>query len=66
MPLSFRTPNIATPNSHPLAVNCLNGLLHTFKRKPKMKEDYFQFMSRIFDRDHAVPVPQEELSVPTS
>ena len=29
-----------------------------------MKEDYFQFMSKIFDRGHAAPVPQEELSVP--
>ena len=31
-----------------------------------MKEDYFQFLSKMFDRGHAVPVPQEELSVPTS
>ena len=66
MPLPFRTPNIAMPNNRPLAVNRLNGLLRTFKRKPKMKEDYFQFMSKIFDRGHAVPVPQEELSVPVS
>ena len=64
MPLPFRTPNIAMPNNHPLAVNRLNGLLRTFKRKPKMKEDYFQFMSKIFNCGHAVPVPQEELSVP--
>ena len=31
-----------------------------------MKEDYFQFMSKIFDRGHAVPVPQEELLAPGS
>ena len=66
IPLPFRTPNIAMPNNRPLAVNRLNGLLRTFKRKPKMKEDYFQFMSKIFDRGHAVPVPQEELLVPAS
>ena len=66
MPLPFRTPNITMPNNRPLAVNRLNGLLRTFKRKPKMKEDYFQFMSKIFDRGHAVPVPQEEMLVPAS
>ena len=66
MPLPFRTPNIAMPNNRPLAVNRLNGLLRTFKRKPKMKEDYFQFMSKIFDRGHAVPVPPEELLAPAS
>ena len=66
IPLPFRTPNIAMPNNRPLAVNRLNGLLRTFKRKPKMKEDYFQFMSKIFDRGHVVPVPQEELLVPAS
>ena len=31
------------PNNRPLADNRLNSLLHTFKRKPKVKEDYFQF-----------------------
>ena len=66
MPLPFRTPNMAMPNNRLLAVNRLNGLLRNFKRKPKMKEDYFQFMGKIFYRGHAVPVPQEELSVPTS
>ena len=37
MPLPFRCPNIAMPNNRLLAVNRLNGLLRTFKRKPKMK-----------------------------
>ena len=36
------------------------------QEKPKKKEDYFQFMSNIFDRGHAVPVPQEEMLVPDS
>ena len=52
------------PNNRPLAVNRLNGLLRTFNRKPKMKEDYFQFMGKVFERGHAVPVPQYELLTP--
>ena len=51
------------PNNRPLAVNRLNGLLRTLNRKPKMK-DYFQFMGKVFERDHAVPVPQDELLTP--
>ena len=42
IPLPFRTPNTTMPNNHPLAVNRLSGLLCTFKRKAKTKEDYFQ------------------------
>ena len=62
MPLPFRSPNIRMPNNRPLAVNRLNGLLRTLKRKPKMKEDYFQFMSKVFEYGHAVPVQVEETS----
>ena len=66
MPLPFRSLNTAMPNNRSLAVNRLNSLLRTFKKKPKMKEDYFQFMGNVFKRGHAVPVPQEELSAPNS
>ena len=66
MPLPFCSSNIAMPNSRSLAVNRLNSLLRTFKKKPKIKEDYLQFMGNVFNRGHAVPVPQEELSAPSS
>ena len=49
------------PNNRSLAVNRLKGLLNTFKKKPKMKEEYFTFMGKIIERGHAVPVPPEEL-----
>lgn len=52
-------------NNRSLAVIRLNGLLCTLRKKPKMKEDYFQFMTKVFERGHAVPVPQEELWVTT-
>ena len=64
MPLPFRSPTALMPNNRPLAVNRLNGLLRTLNRKPKMKEDYFQFMGKVFERGHAFPVPQYELLTP--
>ena len=57
-----QTPNSVMPNNFPLAVNHLNSLLNTFRKKPRMKEEYFQFMGKILERGHAVPVPPEELS----
>ena len=66
MPLPFPSSNIAMPNNRSLAVNRLNSLLRTFKKKPKIKEDYLQFMGNVFNRGHAVPVPQEEMSAPSS
>ena len=64
MPLPFRSPTASMPNNRPLAVNRLNGLLRTLNRKPKMKEYYFQFMGKVFERGYAVPVPQYELLTP--
>ena len=42
------------PNNRPLADNRLNGYLRTLNRKPMMKEDYFQFIGKVFERGHAV------------
>ena len=61
MPNPFRSPNTVMPNNRFLAVNHLRGLLSTFKKKPKIKEEYFTFMGKIIERGHAVPVPPEEL-----
>lgn len=61
MPLPFRSSNITMPYNRYLAVNRVNGLLRTFKKKPKMGKKYFQFMNKVFERGHAVPVPREEL-----
>ena len=57
MPLPFPSPTASMPNNRPLAVNRLNGLIRTLNRKPKMKQDYFQFMGKVFKCGHAVPVP---------
>ena len=48
------------------AVNRDNGMLRTLNRKPKMIENYFQLMGKVFKHGHAVPVPQDELLTPNN
>ena len=62
MPLPFRSQNVSMPNNRGYAVKRLNGLLRTFKRKPQMEKDYEEFMSKMLDKGHAVPVSDEEIS----
>ena len=62
MPLPFRSQNVSMPNNRGYAVKRLNGLLRTFKRKPQMEKDYVEFMLKMLDKGHAVPVPDEEIS----
>lgn len=62
MPLPFRSHNVSMPDNRGYAAKRLNGLLRTFKRKPKMEKDYLEFMGKMLDKGHAVPVPDEEIS----
>ena len=62
MPLPFRSQNVSMPKNRNYAVKRLKGLLRTFKRKPQMEKDYVKFMSKMLDKGHAVPVPDEEIS----
>ena len=62
MPLPFRSRNVSMPNNRGYAVKRLNGLLRTFRRKPKMEKDYIEFMAKMLDKGNAVPVPDEEIS----
>ena len=62
MPLPFRQTEVRMPNNRIQAVNRLNGLLRTLKRKPQMQKDYLEFMEKILTKGHASPVPQEEVT----
>ena len=62
MPLPFRAHNVSMPNNRSYAVKRLNALLKTLKRKPQMESDYVDFMAKVLDKGHAVPVPPEEIS----
>ena len=41
-------------------------MLRNLNRKPKMIENYFQLMGKVFKHGHAVPVPQDELLTPNN
>lgn len=47
------------PNNREQAMNRLHGLLRSFKRKPQMEKDYLEFLGKVIERGHAVPVPCE-------
>ena len=66
MPLPFRRKDPHLPNNRSQAVNRLNGLIRTLKRKPQMAKDYLEFMEKIIGKGHASPVPIGELTGPQS
>ena len=66
MPLPFRRKDLNLPNNRSQAVNRLNGLIRTLKRKPQMAKDYVEFMGKIIQKGHASPVPIEEITKPQS
>ena len=64
MPLPFRSKDPCLPNTRSQAVNRLNGLIHTLKRKPQMAKDSVEFMEKIIKKGHASPVPIGEVTRP--
>lgn len=46
------------PNNQVQAVNFLNGLLHTLRRKPQIQSDYLNFMEKIVEKGHASLTPE--------
>ncbi|PFX14657.1 hypothetical protein AWC38_SpisGene21175, partial [Stylophora pistillata] len=61
MSLPFRQEEVQMPNNGIQAVNRLNGLLRTLKRKPQMQSDYFNFLEKVIEKGHASVIPEEEL-----
>ncbi|XP_061908363.1 uncharacterized protein LOC133653277 isoform X1 [Entelurus aequoreus] len=59
-PLPFRSPRQRLPNNRQQVLSRLTTLRRTFERKPKMKDDFFAFMQKIFDRNHAELAPPLE------
>ena len=55
MPLPFRHKDTKIPNNRSQAVNRLNGLIRTLRKKPQMEKDYLEFMQKILDKGHASP-----------
>ena len=66
IPLPFRRKDPHLPNNRSQAVNRLNGLIRTLKRKPQTAKDYVEFRGKIISKAHASPVPIGELTGPQS
>ena len=49
------------PSSRVNAMKCLKSTRRTLDKNPVMKEQYFSFMQKIFNNDHAEIAPQEDL-----
>ena len=60
-PLPFRHHVKDLPSSRGNAMKRLKSTRRTVDKNPIMKEQYFTFMQKIFDNDHAEIVPQEDL-----
>lgn len=61
-PLPLRHAVKELPTSRGNAMKRLKSTRRTLDRKPTMKAQYFAFMQKIFDHDHAELVPAESLN----
>jgi hypothetical protein len=59
MPLPLRSNDIHVPDNIYQASTRIKSLLRSFKRNPKMEQDHFNFMAKLFECGHAVPIPIE-------
>lgn len=56
-PLPFKVPRKQLPNNRRQAANRLTSLLRTLNKKPVMKQQFIDFMGKVFEADHAEPSP---------
>ena len=61
MPLPVHSSKVVMRHNQEQALNRLLGLLQTFKKKPQMERDYFEFLVNVIEYGHAVLVPLEKL-----
>ncbi|KAJ8353207.1 hypothetical protein SKAU_G00207740 [Synaphobranchus kaupii] len=57
-PLPFRSPRKPLPNNREQALQRLSSLQRSFRRRPDMKEHFFDFMQKVIDNHQAEPAPQ--------
>ena len=61
MPLPFKTDNVTLPNNRDQCLKRLLGIKRKLLKNSKTLKHYTEFMQKIFDKNHASPVPLEEL-----
>ena len=64
MPLPFKTDEISLLNNREHCLKRLLSLKRKMQKDDKLHADYVQFMEKIIKREHASPIPDEELNVP--
>ena len=57
-PLPFRSPRKPLPNNRQQASQRLLSLQRSFRRRPDMKEHFFDFMQKVINNHQAEPAPQ--------
>lgn len=65
MPLPFKTDEISLPNNREHCLRRLLSLKRKMQKDDKLHADYVQFMEKIIKREHASPIPDEELNAPS-
>ena len=61
MPLPFKTDNVTLPHNRDQCLKRLLGIKRKLLKNSKTLKHYTEFMQKIFDKNHASPVPPEEL-----
>ena len=56
-PLPFRSPRKPLPNNREQASQRLTSLQRSFRKRPEMKEHFFDFMQKVIDNHQAEPAP---------
>lgn len=56
-PLPFRSPRPRLPNNHAQALSRFHSLRRTLNRNPEMKEQFVDFMKKLFENNHAEDAP---------
>ncbi|XP_035995613.1 uncharacterized protein LOC110368714 isoform X1 [Fundulus heteroclitus] len=56
-PLPFKSPRLPLPNNRDQALSRLNSLRRNLNNKPQMKEQFSEFMDKLFENHHAEIAP---------
>ncbi|PWA20729.1 hypothetical protein CCH79_00020344 [Gambusia affinis] len=56
-PLPFKSPRLPLPNNRDQALSRLSSLRHNLNNKPQMKEQFSEFMDKLFKNHHAEIAP---------
>jgi len=62
IPLPFKTDNVTLPNNRGQCLKLLVCIKRKLQKNDKTLRHYTELMQKIFDKNHASPIPSEELN----